>query len=178
MTWPENKPQQKIVFPRIICPDQGGFASLWIMLNEKDIVNRLSSIRYNQFIFITSPHPMILWITVLYHHEYGPRWLPCYLDLKSSSGQRFARSLGESGSYWLLFFALEKGQQCQHVLSTTIAPGQCQNLQEWAAKSQLLRGGKPQITKRMLKQEFEKLKPVIVRKLQTAYTQTRGVTRF
>ena len=178
MTWPADKPQQKIVFPHIICPEQGGFASLWVMLNEEDIVNRLSSIRYNQFIFITNPHPMILWITVLYHPEHGPRWLPCYLDLKSSSGQRFARSLGESGSYWLLFFALEKGRQCQHVLSTTIAPGQCQNLREWADKSQLLRGGKPQITKRMLKQEFEKLKPMIVRKLQTAYTQTRGVTRF
>ncbi len=174
MFWPEDKPQQKIVFPHIIRAPEGNFASLWVMLNEQDIVNRLSSIRYNQFVFITSPHPMILWITVLYHREHGPRWLPCYLDLKSSSGQRFARLLGESGSYWILFFALEKGKACQHVVTTTIAPNQCQNLQEWADKSQLLRGGKPQITKRMLKQEFEKLKPTIENKLKTAYTTSRN----
>ncbi|ACB52170.1 serine/threonine protein kinase [Crocosphaera subtropica ATCC 51142] len=174
MSWPEDKPQQKIVFPHIIKSPEGNFASLWVMLNEEDIANRLSSIRYNQFVFITSPHPMILWITVLYHREHGPRWLPCYLDLKSSSGQRFARLLGESGSYWILFFALEKGKACQHVLTTTIAPNQCQNLQEWADKSQLLRGGKPQITKRMLKQEFEKLKPTIENKLKTAYITSRN----
>lgn len=173
MSWPEDKPQQKIVFPHIIRAPEGNFASLWVMLNEQDIANRLSSIRYNQFVFITSPHPMILWITVLYHREHGPRWLPCYLDLKSSSGQRFARLLGESGSYWILFFALEKGKACQHVLTTTIAANQCQNLQEWADKSQLLRGGKPQITKRMLKQEFEKLKPTIENKLKAAYTTSR-----
>ncbi|MEA5536445.1 serine/threonine-protein kinase [Crocosphaera sp. XPORK-15E] len=178
MTWPEDKPQQKIVFPHVIRADGGNFASLWVMLNEEDIANRMSSIRYNQFVFITSPHPMILWITVLYHREYGPRWLPCYLDLKTSSGQRFARLLGESGSYWILFFALEKGERCQHVLTTTIAPNQRQNLQEWADKSQLLRGGKPQITKRMLKQEFEKLKPSILNKLKAAYTTSRTASKF
>ncbi len=174
MTWPEDKPQQKIVFPHIIRASEGNFASLWVMLNEDDIANRLSSIRYNQFVFITNPHPMILWITVLYHREHGPRWLPCYLDLKSSSGQRFARLLGESGSYWILFFALEKGKACRHVLTTNIALNQCQNLQEWSDKSQLLRGGKPQITKRMLKQEFEKLKPTIENKLKAAYTTSRN----
>ncbi|MGK7938677.1 MAG: serine/threonine-protein kinase [Crocosphaera sp.] len=173
MTWPEDKPQQKIVFPHVVRVPEGNFASLWVMLNEEDIANRLSSIRYNQFVFITNPHPMVLWITVLYHREHGARWLPCYLDLKTSSGQRFARILGESGLYWILFFALEKGKRCQHVLSTTIAPNQCHNLQEWADKSQLLRGGKPQITKRMLKQEFEKLKPSIENKLQAAYTTSR-----
>ncbi|MGB5772019.1 MAG: protein kinase, partial [Crocosphaera sp.] len=178
MTWPDEKPQQKIVFPHVIRAPEGNFASLWVMLNEEDIANRLSSIRYNQFVFITSPHPMILWITVLYHREQGPRWLPCYLDLKTSSGQRFARLLGESGAYWILFFALEKGKPCQHVLTTNIAPNQCQNLQEWADQSQLLRGGKPQITKRMLKQEFEKLKPTIVDKLKAAYTTSRKLSQF
>ena len=178
MTWPEDKPQQKIVFPHVIRVPEGKFASLWVMLEEEDIANRLSSIRYNQFVFITNPHPMVLWITVLYHREHGPRWLPCYLDLKTTSGQRFARMLGESGLYWILFFALKKGKRCQHVLSTTIAPTQCQNLQEWADKSQLLRGGKPQITKRMLKQEFEKLKPSIENKLKAAYTTSRTVANF
>ncbi|CCQ56921.1 MULTISPECIES: serine/threonine protein kinase [Crocosphaera] len=174
MTWPEDKPQQKIVFPHVVRASEGNFASLWVMLNEEDIANRLSSIRYNQFVFITNPHPMILWITLLYHREHGPRWLPCYLDLKSSSGQRFARLLGESGYYWILFFALEKGKKCQHVLTTSIAADQCQNLQQWADKSQLLPGGKPQITKRMLKKEFEKLKPTIENKLKASYTTSRN----
>ncbi len=178
MTWPEDKPQQKIVFPHLIRVPEGNFASLWVMLEEQDIANRLSSIRYNQFVFITNPHPMVLWITVLYHREHGPRWLPCYLDLKSTSGQRFARILGESGLYWILFFSLEKGKRTQHVLSTTIAPNQCENLQEWADKSQLLRGGKPQITKRMLKQEFEKLKPSIENKLKAAYTTSKTVANL
>ncbi|MEM8779225.1 MAG: serine/threonine-protein kinase [Cyanobacteria bacterium P01_G01_bin.49] len=178
MVWPEDKPQQKIVFPHTIHTSQGDLASLWVMLNEEDIVNRLSSIRYNQFVFITSPHPMILWLTVLYHREHGPRWLPCYLDLKTSSGQQLTRLLGDLGSYGILFYALEKGKNCQRAITTNIAPKQCHNLLEWANKSQLLRGDKPQVAKRMLKQEFEKLKPVIVKKLQAAYTTSRNNSKF
>ncbi|ACK66262.1 serine/threonine protein kinase [Rippkaea orientalis PCC 8801] len=166
MTWPENKPKQKIVFPHGIKAAEATFASLWVMLEQQDIINRMSSIRYNQFVFITTPHPMILWLTVLYHRDYGPRWLPCYLDLKTSSGQRFARLLGELGAYWILFFPLEGSDRCQHVMTTTIAPNQRKNLQEWANKSQLLKGGQPQVTKRMLRAEFEKLKPAIVEKLE------------
>ena len=114
---------------------------------------------------MTSPHPMVLWITVLYHQEYGPRWLSCYLDLKTKSGQRFAHMLGESGSYWILFFALEKPMTCQQTLTATVAPKQCQLLKEWARNSQVMPAGKPQITKRLLRQEFEKLKPKIEAKL-------------
>ncbi|GBF81060.1 serine/threonine-protein kinase [Aphanothece sacrum] len=170
MAWPQDKPRQKIVFPHVMRASEGTFASLWVMLDQQDILNRMSSIRYNQFVFMTSPHPMILWLTVLYHREHGPRWLPCYLDLKTPSGQRFARLLGELGSYWLLFFPVEGTDRCQHVLTTNIAPNQCKNLQEWSDKSQLMRGGKPQITKRMLRQEFEKLKPTILARLEDVNT--------
>lgn len=171
LTWPQNKPQQKIVFPHAIKTSEGTFASLWVMLEKQDIVNRMSSIRYNKFVFITTPHPMILWLTVLYNRDYGPRWLPCYLDLKTASGQKFARVLGELGTYWILFFPLEGNERCQHVMTTTIAPKQCKNLKEWANKSQLLRGGKPQLAKRMLRTEFEKLKRSIVEKLEAANTK-------
>ena len=165
MEWPADKPQQKIVFPHVLQAKEGNVASLWAMLDQEDIFTRMTSIRYNQFLLLTSPHPMILWITVLYHRDYGPRWLPCYLDLKTSSGQRFANLLGKLGHYWILFFAVENPQKCQQVLSATIAPNQCKLLQEWALNSQSMEGGKPQITKRLLKQEFEKLKPKIVAKL-------------
>ncbi|MGK7933485.1 MAG: serine/threonine-protein kinase [Microcystaceae cyanobacterium] len=170
MTWPSNKPQQKIVFPNLIKESNQKFPSLWIMLEEQDILNRMNSIRYNQFILMKTPHPMLLWITVLYHQVYGPRWLPCYLDLKTSSGQRFARLLGELESYLLLFFAVEKPSQCQHVMTSTIAPGQCRTLIEWADISKTLKGGQPQITKRLLKGELEKLKPKIVMKLESINT--------
>ncbi|MGH2414944.1 MAG: serine/threonine-protein kinase, partial [Microcystaceae cyanobacterium] len=167
MTWPKDKPQQKIVFPYVIRTSEGTFASLWVMLEQQDIANRISSIRYNQFLFLTTPHPMILWITVLYHRERGPRWLPCYLDLKTSTSQRLTRLLGETGCYWISFFALENPQKCQQTMTSTIAPNQCKMLQEWATTSQMMKAGQPQITKRLLKQELEKLKPKIVLKLET-----------
>jgi eukaryotic-like serine/threonine-protein kinase len=165
MGWPQDKPVQKIVFPQVLRASEGTFATLWVMLDQQDILSRMTSIRYNQFLMMTSPHPMILWITVLYHREHGPRWLPCYLDLKTSSGQRLATLLGEGSRYWILFFALENPQQCQQSMTATIAPNQCKLLKEWAQNSQTMPGGKPQITKRLLKQEFEKLKPKIVAKL-------------
>ncbi len=171
MSWPNDKPKQKIVFPHVVRSSDGNFASLWVMLDQQDIFNRLSSVRYNQFLFMTSPHPMILWITVLYHRQHGPRWLPCYLDLKTTSGQRFARLLGESGCYWLLFFAMEHPEKCQNLMTSTIASSQCQTLKEWANTSQVMRGGKPQVTKRLLRQEFEKLKPEILSKLQSLHTE-------
>lgn len=165
MGWPQDKPVQKIVFPQVLRASEGTFATLWVMLDQQDILSRMTSIRYNQFLMMTSPHPMILWITVLYHREHGPRWLPCYLDLKTSSGQRLATLLGEGSRYWILFFALENPQQCQQSMTATIAPNQCKLLKEWAQNSQTMPGDKPQITKRLLKQEFEKLKPKIVAKL-------------
>jgi serine/threonine-protein kinase len=165
-SWPADKPQQKIVFPNLIKTPEGLFTSLWVMLDRQDIQNRINSIRYNQFLFMPNPHPTILWITVLYHRDYGPRWLPCYLDLKTSAGQKLARLLGETGSYWILFFALENSQRCQQVMKSTIAPNQCKMLQEWANTSQVVQAGKPQIAKNLLKQELEKLKPKIVSKLE------------
>ena len=165
MGWPQDKPVQKIVFPQVLRASEGTFATLWVMLDQQDILSRMTSIRYNQFLMMTSPHPMLLWITVLYHREHGPRWLPCYLDLKTSSGQRLTNLLGEGSKYWILFFSLENPQRCQQSMTATIAPNQCKLLKEWAENSQSMPGGKPQITKRLLKQEFEKLKPKIVAKL-------------
>jgi len=165
--WPKDKPIQKIVFPNLLRTPEKDVISLWVMLEGQDIITRMSSIRYNQFLFLTSPHPMLLWITVLYHREFGPRWLPCYLDLKTPSGQKLTRLLGETGSYWILFFAIEQPSKCKQVMTSTIAPSQCKTLREWANTSQTLKAGKPQITKRILKEELEKLKPKILTKLES-----------
>lgn len=165
--WPKDKPQQKIVFPHIMMSKDGPFATLWVMLEKPDILTSIASIRYNQFLFIPTPHPMILWITVLYHREYGPRWLPCYLDLKTLVGQQLARALGELGSYWILFFALEDPSKCERAITASIAPTQRERLKDWTIQGQTSRTGKPQISKRMLKRELDKLKPKIIVKLES-----------
>jgi serine/threonine-protein kinase len=143
------------------------------MLNKKDIQDRLVSTRYNQFLFLPSPHPIVLWITVLHNREHGARWLPCYLDLKTDIGQKMVRLLGEAGSYRLLFFALSEPHQCAKVMTSNIAPAQCKLLKDWANSSQTsVSSGQSQLTKRILKQEFEKLKPKILLKLEAIHTDS------
>ena len=170
-SWPKNKPIAEIVFPHLLRTSQESLATLWVMLHKQEIHNRIISTRYNQFLFLMSPHPMLLWITALYNRELGPRWLSCYLDLKTPMGQQMVRQLGESGCYRILFFALEEPPRCANVMTSTIAPLQRQMLQEWANTSQtLVSAAQPQMSKSLLKQEFEKLKPKILIKLESIQT--------
>ncbi len=165
--WPKDKPQQKIVFPRLIRTPEGIYTTLWVMLETEDILKRKSSTRYNQFLFLTNPHPMVLWITVLHNREHGPRWLPCYLDLKTTPGQQLAKILADTGSYRIMFFGLGEPERCHNVMTSTIAPRQCRMLNDWVTVSQAVKGeNKPQISKKKLKDEFEKLKPKILAKLE------------
>lgn len=170
-SWPKDKPQASIVFPHVIRANSELVPTLWVMLNKQDIQNRQVSTRYNQFLFLTSPHPMVLWITALHNREFGPRWLPCYLDLKTPLGQRVVRLLGETGSYCILFFALTEPEQCANVMTSTIAPAQRKMLIQWANKGQTLgSASQPQLSKKILKQEFDKLKPKIQMKLEAIHT--------
>lgn len=170
-SWPKDKPVQKIVFPRLISTAEGEHPSLWVMLEYQDILNRMASTRYNQFLFIKNPHPMVLWITVLYNREYGPRWLPCYLDLGTESGRKVAQTLGDLGIYQILFFALNNPEQCKHVMSSTLAANQCKILQNWASESKTFQNtGQAEKSRKRLREELEKLKPKIVSKLESAYS--------
>lgn len=170
-SWPKNKPIADIVFPHSIRTNQQMTAALWVMLPQQEIQRRLQSRSYNQFLFIRSPHPMVLWITVLYNHKHGCKWLPCYLDLKTRQGQEITRLLGEAGYYRLLLFARESPQRPGACLpSLTIASAQCQLLQEWAKTSQaLISSADPQRSKSLLKNEFEKIKSQIVMKLEAVH---------
>jgi serine/threonine-protein kinase len=170
-SWPKNKPIADIVFPHPIRANNGEFsAALWVMLPEQEIQKRLACTRYNQFLFITSPHPMLLWITVIHNREHGAKWLPYYLDLKTPHGQEITRLLGETGEYRLLFFARESPQRCAHVMLSTIAPTQRKRLQQWAIISQtLVSTADPLISKRLLKSEYEKIKPQILMKLEAIH---------
>ncbi len=166
-SWPKNKPQRKIVFPALIPTETVSIPSLWVMLDAADLSKRKFSTRYNQFLFMNKPHPMILWITVLYKQEYGPRWLPCYLDLKTNAGEGLTRILGEKGSYRILLFSLNNLQSCEHLMYASIAPKPCKLLQEWADSGKNSQGSNnSKISKQKLKQEFEKLKPKILMKLE------------
>ena len=169
-SWPKNKPVQKIVFPRIVNTKTDNYPSLWVMLNKQDILNRMVSIRYNQFLFLSSPHPMILWITVIYNPHYGARWLPCYLDLKTETSQQVISSLAQLGSYKILFFAIEEPEKCQHTMVSTIAPNQCKIMHQWVSNcDKYTAKGNPLESKKRLKKEFERLKPRILKKLTESY---------
>ncbi|MEI6380286.1 MAG: serine/threonine-protein kinase [Cyanobacteriota bacterium ELA615] len=165
--WPGNKPIEKIVFPGLLHTPNGDVLALWTMLEEEDIVIRMSSMRYNQFIFLSNPHPMLLWITVLNHPEYGPRWLNCYLDLKTPTGQKFARTMSDNGNYWILFFALEHPGKCRQIMASPISSSQSMSLKNWANNAQTTKAGDPQASKKILKRELEKIKPKILTKLNS-----------
>ncbi len=166
--WPENKPIAEIVFPQPMRAPPKAAAALWVMMPQADIVKRLLSTRYNQFLCSITPHPMVLWITAVYDPGSGPRWLPCYLDLKSR-GYEIASLLSEVGHYPLVFFAIESPQRCSNVMTVTIAPYQCQLLREWLQMSRsYTSAAAPVTTKNLLKAEFERLKPQILQKLEGA----------
>lgn len=173
--WPKDKPIKKIVFSQVIQSPLGEIPALCVMLDKTDILNRMSSIRYNQFLFLNYPHPMLLWITLLYTKRHGPRWLPCYLDLKSYKGQQLSHALASLGSYRILFFALDHPEQCQHVSTSNIDPQNAKMLEKWAnigKKSKT--AGHPQASKEILKKELEQLKPKILLKLEAVETNFSG----
>lgn len=166
-SWPKSKPIAEIVFPHIINTSNEPLATLWVMLNRQEIQNRQFSIRYNQFLFLLSPHPMVLWITALYNRQHGVRWLPCYLDLKTPLGQEISQLLSKSGYYRILFFPLETPQKCTNVMISNVEEKQCKIINDWAKNSQVLVSvGQPQMSKQLLKQEFERQKPKILIKLE------------
>jgi serine/threonine-protein kinase len=161
------------VFIQPIYHDKTLLPALWVMLPQEEIQKRLVCTRYNQFLFISSPHPVMLWITVIYSRQHGAKWLPYYLDLKTSSGQEITRLLYNTGQYRLLFFAKETPHPCTHILQSNIAAAQRERLQEWLVSSQGLTSSTDgQISKNLLKKEYEKIKPKILAKLETIDTDS------
>ena len=113
---------------------------------------------------------MILWITVIYNPNYGARWLPCYLDLKTQIAQQVVASLAELGSYKILFFALEEPEKCHNSMVSTIAPNQCKIMFQWINNiNEYPSKGNSLNSKKRLKNEFERLKPRILKKLAESY---------
>jgi serine/threonine-protein kinase len=170
VSWPKNKPIANIVFPDPIQINEQAIAALWVMLPQTEIIQRLQNRFYNQFLFINSPHPMMLWLSVLYHRTHGAKWLPYYLDLKTSFGQEITQLMAEKGNYRVLLFGRESPECASTCLLLNIAPTQRQLLQQWVSLSQtIFTSTEPQLAKNLLKQEYEKLKPQILMKLEKSY---------
>ncbi|WP_414566639.1 MULTISPECIES: serine/threonine-protein kinase [unclassified Anabaena] len=171
--WPQNKPIANIVFPQPIQFNGEILPALWIMLPQREIISRLVCNIYNQFLFITTPHPMLLWITVIYNRKHEPKCLPYYLDMKTSLGQEMACLLAQRTSYRLLLFAKEAPDRCSHILTSSIDPAQPQRLRQWVAMSKtFVSSADPQLSKRLLKSEYEKIKPQIIAKLAAMATNS------
>lgn len=166
LSWPLDKPIADIVFSQPMNCNGEVSPALWVMLPQQEIQKRLVCHRYNQFLFLSIPHPMVLWITVIYNRQHGPKWLPFYLDLKTNFGQEMMRLLHATGSYRLLLFAREKPSRCHHVLLSSIAPTQRELFQEWLEISKVSTSSTdPKMSKNLLKMEYEKLKAQILVKL-------------
>lgn len=164
--WPKNKPLRKIVFAQLIDTHQGEIPTLCVMLEQDEIQKRISSATYNQFLYLNHPHPMLLWITLLYNHGHDPKWLSCYLDLKSHKGQQISRALSAENKYRILFYALNEPQQCQHIASSLINARHSKMLEQWANLSQVTKSvGEAKMSKEILKREMVKLKEKILTKV-------------
>ncbi|MEB3230738.1 MAG: serine/threonine-protein kinase [Leptolyngbyaceae bacterium] len=189
--WPNHMPPAEIVFPKILETSERSLATLWAMLPQATIDGLRYCLPYNQYLFTPSPYPVLLWLTVLYATtENKPKWLPCYLDLKQSSGQDMLKLLVQSKEYRILFFPLESPQRCALVQTLSItepAPdrygfvaasnttyadkieAQAKKLDEFAVMSHMLPQTPPEMikfSKSELKKELEKLKPIIEQKLE------------
>ncbi|BAY24897.1 serine/threonine kinase [Calothrix sp. NIES-2100] len=162
LTWPEKKPIQEIVFPQLLNTEQGSVASLWLMLSTPEIKKYTRSLRYNKFLFISSPHPMLLWLTVLYNRILTPKWLPCYLDMQNPENHRLVTSLAKNERYPLILFSLEPPHSCISVISSYIDPTERQLLNTWVKQSQSLpHSSQAQLGKSILKQQYKQMQSQI-----------------
>jgi eukaryotic-like serine/threonine-protein kinase len=166
--WPKDKPRAEIVFPQLIQYQQTELATMWIMLSRSDIEKYRNNKPHSQFLFVGSPHPMLLWLTTLYQNEQQHRMLPCYLDLKKPIGEKILQILNQTGSYRLILFALEGDERCVCTIEGKVPTRKMQLLKEWLLESQNIPANHGQIkeSKRSLKEELETLKPKLVASLQ------------
>ncbi|AFY43230.1 serine/threonine-protein kinase [Nostoc sp. PCC 7107] len=168
LRWPQNKPIQEIVFPQILDKSQANLPALWLMLPKQEIKKRVLCQRYNHFVFITAPHPMLLWITLLHDPELGPKWLPCYLDMQNPQNQELVSSLIEHKRYSLICFTLEAPHSCVTVLNTHITNTQLQRLKQWIEQSKSQpHSDQALISKNLLKQQYKQIQTHILEHLSS-----------
>lgn len=155
-SWPSEMPIAQIVFPRLLHPPEGPVPTLWAMMPAAEITQRICNTRYNNFMCTMTPHPMVLWLTAFYNQLEGPRWLPCYLDLKLEASQKILETLAHARQYRILFFSKEAPHECLYVRTLNIAANQRALFQEWTTTARSFPSiGSPQASKALLKHELE-----------------------
>jgi len=167
LSWPANKPKKEIVFPQLL--EEPAVTSLMLMMSRAEITNRTRSSLCNDFLFVASPHPMLLWLTVMYSPQHGPKWLPCYLDLQNRSLQAIVEALAAFERYPITLFTLEAPHFCANVISSRISPAQRQMLLNWVALSQSTSpSNQAQLSKNLLLREYKQLQSRILQRLESA----------
>ncbi|MGC1307469.1 MAG: serine/threonine-protein kinase [Phormidesmis sp.] len=174
-SWPPEMPIAQIVFPKLLVCEAENVPTLWAMMPTADIYKRMRNTRYNNFMCTMAPHPMVLWLTAFYHKVEGPRWMPCYLDLKSEISQRLLWTLADTRQYSILFFSKETPHQCLHVRKLNVAASQRKLFKEWATTAQAFPSiGSPQESKALLKRELEdNLKPKILMNFEAMHSDSK-----
>ncbi|MEA5579925.1 protein kinase [Nodularia harveyana UHCC-0300] len=156
--WPKNKPIQEIVFPHLLNTPQQSVATICLMLSEQEIHQRSGCQIHNQFIWLKSPHPMLLWVTIIYAPTLGFKWLPCYLDLQNPHNRQLVDSLATHERYPVICFTLESPHSCASVLSSYIPQGQRQMLKTWVTESKSLPpSNQAGISKNLLRQQYKQM---------------------
>lgn len=159
LTWSKDKPIQEIVFPHLVTTENETVAALSLMMPKQEIQNCKLADRYTQFVFVTVPYPMLLWVTLLYSQEYGAKWLPCYLDMQNPHHLDLVQSLAASDRYGLIFFTLESPHPCIEVSSSPIGLHQQQMLKTWLKQTHTLPFVPVSVkdwSKKLLKQQYYK----------------------
>lgn len=177
LIWNKDKPIQEIVFPRLVDFDQGCVTALLLMMSQKDIKSRLHSSCYNQFVFVISPHPMLLWLTVLYQPELGAKWLPSYLDMHNREHRLLVNSLIQNKRYPLVLFSLEAPHSCTHITSAAINSEKQQLLKTCLSESKNVpNSNQAQVSKQILKQQYKQMQSQILQYLESSQYSSEQLT--
>lgn len=165
-SWPKDKPIANIVFAQTLQSSDQEAVGLWVMLTKEEIEQRSLSNRHTHFLGTFAPHPAILWITTLFDRQHGPRWLPCYVDLKDSGGQHITQLLSEMGYYLLMMFDSSNPDQPVNVVTVKIPQRQRQLLQKCLTTAQQTQPtGTLAESKQLLKQKYQSVKQKVLAKL-------------
>ncbi|MGB3787434.1 MAG: serine/threonine-protein kinase [Phormidesmis sp.] len=173
--WPAEMPIAQIVFPRLLTQPCETEPTLWAMLPNAEIEKRIRNTRYNNFMCTMAPHPMVLWLTAFYNRDDGPRWMPCYLDLKNADSQAILWQLTQTRQYRILFFTREAPHHCSRVKTLNVAATQLKLLREWAINARHAPElGSPQESKALLKRELDNnLKPKITMNFEAIHSENQ-----
>jgi serine/threonine-protein kinase len=172
--WSRYRPIGRIFYAEPLQTKQADqtatLAAVWAMLPHAEIQTLQIHQLYNQifykFVYVPSPHPMLLWVTAILNRRQSLRyWFPCCLDLKSPPNWKLVPLLAEQGEFQMLLFDLEPPHGCGHTIQRSLTLEQRTQLQQWAIAglSQTPIGTVSQ-AKKQLAAEYERIRTEVERR--------------